>query len=156
MRNRVIATALAGAAVLGTAAVATSQPASAAADTCTSTTHYEGNSLGSLSNGTLYGGWCALNGTSTDIRRLNVGYKKVSGSGAQIVLGWELINCTATRNGGSWWSSPYNVSPGTTKEVSFSYSGGVRASSTYPCVRSKMKDNISGTLYWGKTLRLYG
>jgi hypothetical protein len=32
----------------------------------------------------------------------------------------------------------------------------VVANSTYPCVRAKMKDNISGVTYWGKTLRLYG
>ena len=87
------------------ASVAMATPATAAADTCSTGTHYEGNSLGTLTNGVLYGGWCTLNGSGVDVRRVNVGYDKKSGSGAQIVL------CASTADAlkgavRQWWSAP--------------------------------------------------
>jgi hypothetical protein len=101
----------------------------------------------------LYGGWCSTNGTDRDIVRANVGYKKTSGSGVSVALGWERTNRNATVNGGSWWSATYNVAPGQTKEVAF-YPGHVAITSTYPCIRAKMKDQISGQLFFGKLLCL--
>jgi hypothetical protein len=126
-------------------------PASAAASTCSAGTYYFDHGVGDLTNGTLYAGMCLAAGTTYDVRRVNVGYSKVSGSGASVRVGWELINSTATVNGGSWWSSTINMSAGQTREVAFTYPGGTYMRGVTPCFRSKMKDMISGKLFWGKT-----
>jgi len=157
MRNSVKRRTAAAAAILATtvgvgiaAEAVMAAPASAAGDACPAGTYYYNRSLGSLSNGILYGGMCLASGSSADVRRVNVGYSKSSGSGVSVRLGWELVNGNASINGGSWWSSTINMSAGQTREVAFTYSGGVYKRGTTPCFRSKMKDMISGQQYWGE------
>lgn len=151
-RSGAVAVAAVGVLAVG-GAVMTASPAGAAVNTCSSGTFYYNESVGALSNGTLYGGMCLASGTtSNDVRRVNVGYQKTGGSGVSVALGWELVNSNATLNGGSWWSSTINMSAGQTREVAFTYGGGVYKSGATPCFRSKMKDMISGQLFWGKII----
>lgn len=149
--KRIFVSLLASLAAL-TTAISLATPASAAANSCSAGTYWIDTSQGSLSNGTLYAGMCIASGTGNDIRRVNVGYQKTSGSGVSVRMGWELVNSNATINGGSWWSGTINMSAGQTREVAFTYGGGVYLTSTTPCFRSKMKDMIAGTLFWGKII----
>lgn len=108
--KRIFVSLLASLAAL-TTAIILATPASAAANSCSAGTYWIDTSNGSLSNGTLYAGMCLASGTGYDIRHVNVGYQKTSGSGVSVRMGWELSTATPPSTAAAGGPEPSTCPP---------------------------------------------
>lgn len=106
---------------------------------CYSSSSYQGYGTNSLSNGTLYGGFCTYGaggvGTAT------VKYTKTGGSAVSVQLGWEFVSASGSTASGRVLDTSFTISAGETWSWRWNYAspGRYSPSGNTPCMRGVLK-----------------
>jgi hypothetical protein len=106
---------------------------------CYSSSTYTGQGSNTLTNGTLYAGFChyAASGVGT----ATVKYKKTAGNNVTVQLGYEFVNAAGTTSSGRVLDTAFTIKAGETWSYRWNYAspGRYSPSGNTPCVRGVMK-----------------